>query len=76
MMMHPRDVILCRRLPQCQINGTSHGASVEPAIGVDADCLSSEFLQVARPLDRFEQGQQTWASLNITLLCLLTETDR
>lgn len=47
--------VLSRRRAQCQIDGAGHRASVEPAISINTDCLSSEFLQVARFLNRFEQ---------------------
>lgn len=76
MMMHTWDLVLCRRLAQCQINGTSHGTPVEPAIGIDTDCLSSEFLHIARLVDRFQQGQQTCNLINASSVYSLTETHR
>jgi hypothetical protein len=46
---------LRRRLVEGQVNGTGSRAAVQPAIGVDANRLARELLEVAWLVDRLEQ---------------------
>jgi hypothetical protein len=46
--------VLGGRFVQGQINGTGCRAAVQPAIGVDANGLARELLEVAWLVDRFQ----------------------
>jgi hypothetical protein len=49
---------LCGRLIQGQINGTGSRASMEPAIGIDANGLTGELLEIAWLVNGLEQRKK------------------
>ena len=47
--------LLARWLALGQLHGTGYGASMEPAIGVDAEGLTGILLELGGTMDGFEQ---------------------
>lgn len=51
-------------LAECEVDGAGDGPAVEPAVGVNADCLAFEVGNVARAVDGFQEGDEAWVGVS------------